>query len=393
MHSKIQLTSSTFFDDETTRSKLAKFILKSRILSMSNKCSEFEKKFSEKFKLKDSVLVNSGSSANLALIQSLINLGLLNKSDKVAFSALTWSTNVMPIIQLGLTPVPVDVSLNTLNISPSIFEEFLTKHKKIKALFITNVLGLCDDLLSIKKICEKNNILLIEDNCESLGSELDKKTLGTFGIASTHSFFVGHHLSTIEGGMISSSSDKLIAMLKIVRAHGWSRNLKGREKKILKIKKDNDFYEKYKFHFLGYNLRPTEITGFIGLNQLTYLDKIISTRMNNYNYLRDKLNHEYFYDIHNKKMNKISNFAYPLVFKKKVNIPKISSRLNELKIENRPIIAGNITKHFFYKNYFKKFKLKNSDYIHKYGLYIPNHEGLSKNDLRYIVNCIENFYE
>ena len=187
--------------------------------------------------------------------------------------------------------------------------------------------------------------------------------------------------------MVNSSYDKLTAMLKTVRAHGWSRNLNASEKKILKISNSDEFYDQYKFHYLGFNLRPTEINGYLGNIQINNLSKIIIARKNNFNFLRSRFNYDLCYDIFNNQINKLSNFAFPVVFKKNVDIPTLSSKLNKLNIENRPIIAGNITRHDFYSKFFKKFNLKNADHIHKNGLYIPNHEGLSKSDLIYILDC------
>jgi CDP-6-deoxy-D-xylo-4-hexulose-3-dehydrase len=227
-------------------------------------------------------MVNSGSSANLLLLQSLKNIGLLKNSDCIGFSALTWSTNVMPIIQLGMIPIPIDVTLETLNVSEKNLKNALKKNK-IKCLFLTNVLGFADDISKILKICKKNKIVLIEDNCESLGSEINKKKLGSFGLASTHSFYVGHHISSIEGGSVSTSSSKLNDMLKITRAHGWARNLNSQsEKKLIKKHNIKDFFRKYTFYDLGFNFRPKEINAFLGFNQLNYLKKIIKIRFINF---------------------------------------------------------------------------------------------------------------
>src|SRR3989338_7190084 len=258
----IKLMKSTFYKEEETKQKLCEFILKANKLSMGEKCREFEIAFSKYQGRRFAVLVNSGSSANLALIYSLLKLGKINPGDNVGVSALTWSTNVSPLLQLGLNPVPIDVSLNTLNVSSGNLLETL-KTKELKALFITNALGFCGDLDKIVKICEEKNIILLEDNCESLGSVAYGKKLGNFGLASTFSSFVGHHLSTIEGGMVCTDDEKLYEMLLMVRAHGWDRNLYTKSQKQLRKKeKCDDFYAKYTFYDLAYNARPTEISGF-----------------------------------------------------------------------------------------------------------------------------------
>ena len=175
----------------------------------------------------------------------------------------------MPLLQLGLKPAPIDVSLDNLNVDSNNLLLIL-ENMPIKVLFITNLLGFCADLNKIKEICEKKGIILIEDNCESLGSELNGIKLGNFGLASSFSFYVGHHLSTIEGGMVCTDDEILYEMLLMVRAHGWSRNLKKEKKE--ELRKNNgieEFYNDYTFYTLGFNLRPTEITGFSGLELIS----------------------------------------------------------------------------------------------------------------------------
>ncbi len=140
-------------------------------------------------------------------------------------------------------------------------------------------MGFCHDIGDIKRLCQKKRVLLIEDNCESLGSRINKTLLGNFGMASTFSFFVGHHLSTIEGGMICTDDEELCHMMTMVRAHGWDRNLPRHEKKALRtLYNVPEFLAKYCFYNLGYNLRPTDINGFLGNNQLPYLNKVIAQR-------------------------------------------------------------------------------------------------------------------
>src|SRR3989344_712644 len=155
---------------------------------------------------------------------------MLNKKDKVGFSALTWATNTMPLIQLDLDPVPIDISLKNLNICSDNLLSIL-ENIQLDALFITNLLGFCGDLDKISGVCNRKNIILIEDNCESLGSTLNDIKLGNFGLASTFSFYVGHHMSTIEGGMVCTDDKSLYEMLLMVRAHGWDRNLEYNKQK------------------------------------------------------------------------------------------------------------------------------------------------------------------
>jgi len=344
----ITLIKSTFYDELSTKKRLADFIIQSARLSMGETCTQFEASFSAYHERKSTTLFNSGSSANLALIQSLINLGSLKKGDKVAFSALTWATNVMPLIQLGLTPIPVDINISTLNISSKNFLTSLTDNPDIKALFITNILGFCDDIDNILNICHQKNIILIEDNCESFGSVYRGKKLGNFGLASTFSTFVGHHLSTIEGGMVLTDDGDLDRMLRMVRAHGWDRSISEHDKqKIRKVNNVDPFYDLYTFYDLAYNLRPTELTGFLGNIQLEKADQIIHIRQNNFKIFDEAAsNNKDFLLIRGDNMEVVSNFAYPVICTSKNNFLYYREKCINAGLEIRPLVGGGATLDF-----------------------------------------------
>jgi len=391
MIKKIKLMENTFINEINTKRSLINFIKKSKRLSMDKEVLSFENKFSKILKHKYTTMVNSGSSANLVLIQALKNLNILKKNDNVAISSLTWSTTVMPLIQLNLNPIPIDVNLDTFNCSSLIFSKALKKYK-FRAFFITNAMGFSDDIEKIKKICIKKNIILIEDNCESLNSEYKNKKLGTFGIASTHSFFVGHHLSSIEGGTISTSSKKLDNMIKLVRAHGWARNLdKSTKRNYYKKFKTTEFYKPYTFYDLAFNVRPSEINGFLASNQLKYLNKITKSREENfYKMYKNYIKNDEFIHYKIKNMNVISNFAFPIICKNKLIHRKYIYKFKKLNIEIRPFISGNIVNQPFFKKYIKnKFKLPNADLIHNLSFYCPNHNDLTKKDINRIIKAIE----
>lgn len=380
----IKLMNKTFYNESEEKEKLCEFIKNADILSMGSKCKQFEEEFSKLQGRKYSVFVNSGSSANLILIQSLLNRGLLKKGDNVGFSALTWSTNVMPLFQLGLNPIPIDVSLENLNVNS---KNLLEMGEPIKALFITNLLGFCGDLDKIKEICEEKGIILIEDNCESLGSEFDGKKLGNFGLASSFSFFVGHHLSTIEGGMVCTCDEELYKTLLTTRAHGWDRNLEDVSKEELKQKHNiSDFHARYSFYSIGFNLRPTEISGFIGLGQLKYMDYIHKKR--NENYLRYeevvKENPD-FAPLNLSHMGFISNFAYPLIFKDKETFEKYRKRFYE-KVEIRPLLGGCIPLQPFFPKGFPCYP--NAKKAHELGFYLPNNPDLTEEEIKTITELL-----
>ncbi len=388
----IKLIRSTFYKEEETKKQLIEFIKDAPILSMKERCKEFEENFAKKQKRKYAVFVSSGSTANLALIQSILNLGLIKKGDRVAFSTLTWATNVMPLIQLGLQPVPVDCSLSNLCITKDILEETYKK-QKFEALFLTNVLGFSGDIDKIEQFCNEKNILLLEDNCESLGSALGGRLLGNFSLASTFSTFVGHHLSTVEGGLVCTDDEDLYHMLLTVRAHGWDRNLPERHKnKLRKEHVVDDFNAKYTFYNLAYNIRPTEMQGVLGNIQLKYWDEIVSRREHNfYRFLEATRSNDDIVPLKIGHMSLVSNFTMPVVFRDKRQYTKYKNRFSEKDVEIRPVIAGNIVKQPFLRDHldYRKMSLPNSDLVHENGFYFANNPELTDDEVDLLCSLLE----
>ncbi len=385
----IKLVKSSFYHEQETKEALAQFILNESILSMGQQCRQFENSFAMKQNRTNAVYVSNGSVANLLVIQAMLNLGRLNKGDRIGFSALTWPTNVMPLIQLGLVPVALDCNLKILNVSPQSLEKYASS---LKGLFLTNVLGFCDDIESIKEICLRESVVLIEDNCESLGSKVKDTLLGNFGIASTFSFFVGHHMSTIEGGMVCTDDNELNDALRMARAHGWDRNLEADKQAELRLKNNLDsFYAKYAFYDLASNFRPTEINGFIGNQQIKYWDEIVSRRASNFGRFMEKVNlNDDFYSYDMSHMSVVSNFSMPVICKTVELARLYRSRFQHAEVEIRPVIAGNVTKQPFYAKYVKDIQpCPNSDLTHDNGFYFGNNPEMSDQDLEILCKLLE----
>jgi CDP-6-deoxy-D-xylo-4-hexulose-3-dehydrase len=358
---------------------------------MDEKCFEFEKAFAIKQIREDAILFNSGGSANLAILQSLKNLGRLKEGDKIGFSALTWSTNTMPIIQMGFVPIAIDCQIETMNIGSEQLIDCITNNN-IKALFITNVLGFVSDIWNIKKICDDSNIIMIEDNCESLGTETEYGKSGNFSLVSTFSFFVAHHMSTIEGGMACTNDEELAQMLRIVRANGWDRNLNAKQQIHLrkKFNINSEFQAKYTFYDLGFNLRPTEITGFLGLYQLKFLDDNINKRERNYLEIeKQMIINDDLLILKRNHISKLSTFAIPVICKTNELRNNYLSQFSGAGIEIRPLIAGNMQLQPFYSKYVKKLeKLPNVDFLHNNSFYCGNYPELTYADLEVIKSSL-----
>lgn len=387
----IPLMKNAFLEEFETRKALAEFILKTEKFSMDVKCAEFEREFAKQQGRSESILFNSGGSANLAMLQALKNLDKLKTGDKVGFSALTWSTNTMPIIQLGLIPVAVDCEIDSLNVSSKTFLNTLAQ-TDIKAMFITNVLGFVDDIWEIKKICVERGIILLEDNCESLGTVTPYGKAGNFGLGASFSFFVAHHMSTIEGGMVCTDDEEFAEMLRIVRANGWDRNLTAKQQIKWRKKFDieSEFEAKYTFFDLGYNFRPTEITGFLGLYQLKFLAENSRKREKNYLELESlMIENPDLISLRHDHIDLLSTFAIPVVCKDAQTREKYLAQFSGAGIEIRPMIAGNMQRQPFYKKYVKElYDLPNTDFLHYNGFYCGNYPELNENDLETIKSCL-----
>ena len=359
-------------------------VLKSYKLTSGSITKTFQNTFSKKINTNYSLLVNSGSSANLLAMQCLINpyrKRRLKKGDEVIIPALCWSTSLWPIIQSGLKPVFVDIDKNTLNFDLEKLQKKITK--KTKAIMAVHVLGNCTNMDHLMKIKDKYQLILIEDTCESLGTKYKNKYLGTFGEFSSFSFYSSHQISSGEGGMVCCKDKADYEIIKSLRAHGWSRGLSN-EAKIAKQNKKLD--KRFIFYNSGYNLRSTDISASIGLSQFNDLDSFIETRNDLRNKIyaeikKNKIVKNYVTIIEPNKNVKASWFGVPIILSKKINKKKFLNNLESKGVETRPIISGNFLKQPAIKKYRlnSKSKMENSDYINNNGFFIglPNNNSNS----------------
>ena len=351
-------------------------VLKSKQLTISTQTHNLEKFFSTKFKSKYSLMVNSGSSANLLALQCLINpyrANRLKKGDEIIIPTLCWSTSLWPIIQSNLKPVFVDIDKETLNIDTNKIEKKITK--RTKAILLVHVLGNSCNMDHIMKLKKKYNLILIEDTCESIGSKYKNKYLGTFGEFSSFSFYTSHQISAGEGGMICCKNKKDYNILKSLRSHGWSRGTTY-EKKFSKLK----FLDsRFVFFNSGFNLRPLEVSAAIALNQLKRLEKLENLRNMNRNKIistvkKNKLINKKIYFFEKNKNVKPSWFGLPIKISNtcKKNKKIIVDSLEKSGIETRPIISGNFTRQpasIKYKLNIKE-KFKQTDDMYKKSFFI-----------------------
>lgn len=355
------------------------YLKKSKKLTQGNKVQEFENKFSSWNQTKYSIFVNSGSSANLIMVHSAKDLFKWNYQDEIIVPSLTWPTTVTPVMQAGLKPVFVDCNLSDFSFDYKQLKEKI--NNKTKGIFVTHILGFPANMQIIKSLIKGKNIILLEDCCESLGSKFKNTKVGNFGLAGSFSFYWGHHMTTIEGGMIVTNNENFYNMCILKRSHGFARDLPKKYHNKLKKK-----YKNIDFNFLfltdGFNLRSTNFNAFIGIHELKKLNKIIKIRNENYKFfinLITSFNKRLlikFEDIN----NYISSFAFPLIFIKKEYLKKFVKELIRFKVEYRPIISGNLLLQPFLKKLTSE-KLNNSNFIHNNGVYLGNNQFVDKKKL------------
>jgi len=381
----IKLVSDTI--DKNDINALIKWLSQDEIpkLTKGNLTIELEKKWANKIGTKYSVFVNSGSSSILLTLAALKYKNKL-KNLKVVVPSLSWATDLSSPVLLGLEPILCDCNLNDLSCDLEHLEKIF-KQENPSALILVSVLGLVPDMNKIIELCDKYNVILLEDVCESMGSKYKEKYLGTFGLASFFSMYFGHHLSTIEGGFINTDDEELYYTLLMMRSHGWTRDLPIEKQNEYKIKYNvDDFEALYNFYIPGFNVRSTDLQAFIGLRAIDKLDKYANIRNENFHYYLNNIkNNELNIQISSNDF--ISNFAMPIVSKNKKIIVK---NLIENNIECRPLIAGNLgNKPFWYEN-FEEVHMENCNLIDKYGFYIPNHQDLTVKQLDKIIKIVNN---
>lgn len=380
----IPLVKDTIDNDDIN--KLIEWLKGGNKLTKGNVTIEFEKKWSKYLGVKYSVFLNSGSSANLAMIYSLIQSGKL-KNNNIIVPAVSWVTTITPIIQFGLNPILCDNDEDNLGLSIEHLKILIKEHKP-SVVMLVHVLGIPNHMNEILQLCEENDIILIEDSCESIGSEYNGIKTGAFGSMSSFSFYFGHHMSTIEGGMVSTNDYELYKILLSIRSHGWDRDLPEEEQKKLRKKYDlSNFRSLYTFYYPGFNLRSTDLQAYIGINQLEKIDKIVISRNKNYEIYYKNIDDK-FWKPKLPENTLISNFAYPIILN---NVEEMSTILFKNGVENRPLICGSINEQpFWYEKYGKSY-LPNSKKIHYNGMYLPNNPTLTEEEIISISKIINNY--
>jgi len=352
-------------------------VIASGMFTMGEHVKAFERDFSQYVQSKYCVMVNSGSSAILLMVAALFytkNSKLkLKRGDEVIVPAVSWSTTYYPLYQYGLKIKFVDIDLNTLNYDLEQLEQAVSH--KTRAIMAVNLLGNPNDFNRINEIIDGRDIVLMEDNCESMGAKFEGKQAGTFGVMGGFSSFFSHHISTMEGGLIVTNDEELYQILLSLRAHGWTRNLP-KKNLVCSDKSDDPFEESFRFVLPGYNVRPLEIEGALGIEQVKRLPSLIGARRENGKLMQSSLaNHPDI--IIQQEIGESSWFGFSLVIRPNSNLTRkaLVIKLNELGFECRPIVAGNFAKNEVVKYFDSEVHgtLKNAEHIDQNGLFVGNH--------------------
>lgn len=351
-------------------------VIKSGAYSMGLEVAAYEKQFAKYNNAKYCVMVNSGSSANLIMVGAMFykKNNPWKIGDEVIVPAVSWPTTYYPLYQYGLKIKFVDIDLETLNFDLNALERAIGPNTR--GILAVNLLGNSNNFEKINSLISGKDITLIEDNCESLGARFNEKFTGTFGEMGTYSSFFSHHIATMEGGMVVTDNEELYHILLCLRAHGWTRNLP-KENLVCGTKSDDFFEESFRFILPGYNVRPIEMEGAIGQEQVKKLPNFISERRKNAKYFQELFSNHPLIGIQ-KEIGESSWFGFSLVIRPNTGIERktIVSRLNEFKIECRPIVAGNFAKNEVVKYFNHEIfgELKNAQWIDKNGLFVGNHQ-------------------
>ncbi len=352
-------------------------VVTSGMFTMGPEVQAFEKRFAEYTGSAHCVMVNSGSSANLLMVAALrysknpafqIQLG-----DEVIVPAVSWSTTYYPLYQYGLKIKFVDIDIDTLNYDLDQLAAAVSD--KTRVIMAVNLLGNPNDFARIRQIIGGRNIVLIEDNCESLGAHFEDRQTGTFGVMGSYSAFFSHHISTMEGGMIVTDDEELYHVLLSLRAHGWTRNLP-KHNHVCGTKSDNAFEESFRFILPGYNVRPLEMSGAIGLEQIKKLPALVAAR---------RVNAERFVEMMaefpwlriQKEIGASSWFGFSMVLTEDAPLTRetLVDLLTRNQIDVRPIVAGNFAKNEVIKwfDYEIHGELSNAKAVDACGLFVGNH--------------------
>lgn len=346
---------------------------------------QLESRWAEKLGSKYSLFVQSGSSAILLTLAALQHIPGRLKNNRIIVPALSWATDVSTPMLLGYDTYMCDCNLTDLSCDLDHLEQLFKAHAPA-VLLLVSPLGFIPDMDRILKLCEEYQVELIEDACESMWSSYNNKRLGTFGAAGLFSLYFGHHVSTIEGGLINTDDKQLYEYMTMIRSHGWDRDLPEATQQSLRSAHDlKDFESMFKFYVPGMNLRSTDLQAFLGLRAIDKIEPYSTIRNQNLTYYCESISNNML-SITNSTEHFNSNFAYPYLHEAR---DSIAAELKQNNIDCRPLIAGNMARNPMWTG--STDNLPNADTINDYGMYLPNHQCMTRDDILQIADIVNKY--
>ena len=356
-------------------------------LTKDRQTLEFEKKWSERTGRRYSVFCNSGSSANLLMVYALLLSGKA-KNKKVIVPSAGWVTTIAPAIQFGLEPIMCEADQETFGLELSFLESLLKKHSPA-AVMMVQVLGVPHKMDALLKLKEKYGFILLEDSCASLGSVRHGKKVGTFGDMASFSFYFGHQMSTIEGGMVSTGDPQFRDLLLMSRSHGWSKDLEPAGHEVLVERYEiDDLHKPFVFYEPGFNLRSTDLNAFLGLRQIEKLDWTAGRRHENHMHYKKRLGEKFRIQRWQDPDGLISSISFCAIAESPEQRKAIATALTENGIETRLYTAGNLGLHPFWSNRYGKAHFTIADQLYGCGFFLPNHPSLNQEDVEFISQVV-----
>ena len=376
LREKITLASDTISREDLEAT--SEWMLTGAQLTKGEETVKFEEEFASALGVDHAIYVNSGSSANLLVAAALLQQGNL-KNNKVICPAVSWVTTVTPFTQIGYDVILCDADPNSLGLDINHLTRLVEEHSPAIVVLV-HVLGHPNDMEKIRDLSSEYGFVIMEDTCEAIGTTTGSGAkLGTIGLAGTFSFYYGHHISTIEGGMVVTNDFEFSQIALSIRSHGWSRDLRPEvRKRLTEANKVDRFRNFYTFYFEGFNLRSTDLQAFIGRRQLHSLPRIIESRQKNFFRYRDALRDFWVQD---SVFETLSSFAFGTFVE---NPQLVADTLAARGVESRPLICGNIARQPFWKSKGRDEPLRVADLVHDHGIYLPNHAQLTGGDIDYV---------
>ncbi len=356
-------------------------------LTMGPLTRELERRWARWVGVDHALFVNSGSSANLLMYYALHCSGRL-RNRKVVVPAVSWATTVAPAIQLGFEPIMCEADPETFALDAAHLERLCAEHDPA-AVILVHVLGVPADMDALMRLKARHGFLLMEDCCAATGSRFDGRAVGTFGELSSFSFYFGHHLSTIEGGMVCTGDEELSDILLHIRSHGWPKDI-DRDKEALQARKHDviEFNRRFTFYYPGFNVRSTDLNARLGLTQLRRADTVVARRVENHRVYQARFAAAAGFRCQTNPRALISSISFVALASSLEHRERVGRALEAHRIETRPLGGGNMSRQPFWTERFGVQPFPVADQIHERSFMLPNHPRLTTDDVERIADCV-----